>query len=145
MAYQYKNGSLITSLAQKLPAETKFQIASYCTPPMLSSLASVASALQPQAEATLYSSIAVSTDRIELLQHVFETLETNPQKAGFVRFLSVEAMTWNSHADDETVETSVNYSAGKKLLDVLPKLISLTDLRLKFHPGSYDPLLKSTL
>ncbi|KAG6844095.1 hypothetical protein H0H87_009835 [Tephrocybe sp. NHM501043] len=106
---------------------------------MLCSLALAASELQPEAEEKLYSSIAVSADRIDSLQHVFETLETNPQKAGFVRFLTVEAMTMDPE------QTGQNYIAVQELLALLPKLISLTDLRLKIYPWSYDPLLESML
>ncbi|KAG6809914.1 hypothetical protein H0H92_014112 [Tricholoma furcatifolium] len=146
---------------QNLPSETKLHIASHCTPHELFSLALVASDLQPEAEEMLYSSIAVNSNRFESLQRAFKTLSENPQKAGFVKFLSVEVIDLPgpqkpqivrrfltlkgmvdldspSHEKPSTVKTSRNYIAAQALLAVLPKLTSLTDLRMKFHNRSSE-------
>ncbi|KAG6849241.1 hypothetical protein H0H93_010257 [Arthromyces matolae] len=119
----------MASKYQQLPPETRLQIASYCTPPTLSALALVAPEIRPEAEEILYSSIAVTARHFNSLVLVFETLEGNPQKAGLVELLEVDAM--NSRGDG-SVETNKSYIAGQALLRLLPNLISLRDLRLKF-------------
>ncbi|KAG6828995.1 hypothetical protein H0H92_006067 [Tricholoma furcatifolium] len=138
MAYQ---GRFTISHVQKLPAETKLEIASYCTPSMLTSLALVASGLRHEAEKELYYSIAFNADRIQNLQRAFETLATNPQKAQYVRFLTVEAMAIDRRINKQIglVNTRI---AAQALLAVLPKLVSLTDLRVKFHPDCTDETLQ---
>ncbi|KAG6825699.1 hypothetical protein H0H92_002785 [Tricholoma furcatifolium] len=124
-----------TMAYQELPAEIKFNIASYCTPSTLCSLALVASGLQPQAEQMLYSAIAFNAfNQIEALQRAFESITTNPQKAQYVRFLAVEAMMTHIPADKMIAFTNINIAA-KSILSILPKLTSLTDLRLKFEPA----------
>ncbi|KAG6806765.1 hypothetical protein H0H93_002472 [Arthromyces matolae] len=107
---------------------------------MLSSLALVARGLQPEAEEMLYSALVLDTDRPEALHQAFDTLSTNPQKAAFVRFLVVETVFIDQLNSDDSVthdnssETSQDHriALGKALISVLPKLISLKDLRLKF-------------
>ncbi|KAG6847574.1 hypothetical protein H0H93_007294 [Arthromyces matolae] len=119
-----------------LPVETRLQIAAYCTPSTLSSLALVTSILQREAEKTLYSSISLNTDHIESLKQAFQTLGTNPRKAATVQFFAVEAI---DRRNDDPVEADIRRFLVRELIQTLPKLTSLTNLRLDFRPRCPQP------
>ncbi|KAG6830661.1 hypothetical protein H0H92_015388 [Tricholoma furcatifolium] len=106
--------------AEKLPREIKALIASYCSPPAtLASLAVVQRAFQVEAERNMYASIAVTNSKPFERDRVYETLAVNQRKAGYVRFLQVDAF--------------LSCSQDKFIASILPTLVSIKDLRLKFN------------
>ena len=67
-----------------LPSELKHRIAELSTHDTLASLAQTHTAFQKEAEQALYRSLSNPSFKC------LETLATNPEKAGFVHFLTME-------------------------------------------------------
>ena len=99
-----------------LPSELKHLIAELSSYDSLASLARTHTALQREAEQALYRTL--SNPSLNCL----ETLATNSEKAGFVRFLATKH-----------VDTNDDYGkrAIKCLLNALVNMHSLTDFRLR--------------
>ncbi|KAG6810404.1 hypothetical protein H0H92_011992, partial [Tricholoma furcatifolium] len=105
-----------------LPSELKADIASYCSPAALTSLA-LQRQFQVEAERALYATIVVTSDSASSRQlGVLETLAASREKATYVRFLQVAL---KRHSPEHDI-------AAKALMSVLPTLVSLKDLRMRF-------------
>ncbi|KAG6856416.1 hypothetical protein H0H87_004709, partial [Tephrocybe sp. NHM501043] len=108
----------------------KLEIAQYCSAATLSSLALVERGFQAHAERELYTSIAVTS---ESFTGVFKTLALNIKKGELIRFLTVEACR---------MQPSENHLLAKALLSILPTLVSLKDLRVRFLADLETSLIK---
>ncbi|KAG6812152.1 hypothetical protein H0H92_004151 [Tricholoma furcatifolium] len=111
------------SAAERLPSEVKTHIASYCSQTTLTSFARVHRIFQVEAEQALYATIAVTRHSTSRQLSVFETLAVNLEKAACVRFLQVGFRRRSLSQHD---------FAAKALIPVLPTLVSLKDLRIRF-------------
>ncbi|KAG6827143.1 hypothetical protein H0H92_013036 [Tricholoma furcatifolium] len=109
----------------RLPSELKALIASYCSSAALVSLALLQRQFQAEAERALYATVVVTSYSLKSPRHlsVFETLAASREKATYVRFLQVAFRRPSPEHD----------MAAKALMPVLPTLVSLKDLRLRFE------------
>ena len=112
---------------QLLPAELRCYIVelSSGSPSSLAALARTHTAYQREAEKALYDTVYISASSIDSLK-CMETLATNSQKAALVRFLIVEFASDNFYR---------NRIVGTYLLESLINMHSLSDFRVKSHPG----------
>ena len=112
---------------QLLPSELKCLIVelSSGSPNSLAALARTHSSYQREAERALYDTISIFTSRDDSLK-CMETLATNPEKAAFVRFLTIE------YARDNIVK---NRRVTTYLLQSLLNMHSLSDFRIRSRPG----------
>ena len=97
-----------------LPSELKHRIAELSSHDSLASLARTHTAIQTQAEQALYGTLSYPSMRC------LETLATNSEKAGFVRFLKV--------ASECVIDDHLR--AMDYLLKALVNMHSLSDFRL---------------
>ena len=103
-----------------LPSELKHRIAELSSKDTLTSLARTHPAFQSEAEQALYRTLSNPS----LI--CFETLATNPEKAGFVHFLTMECF----RQKQKNWRTTMEY-----LLDALVNMHCLSDFRLRFLRG----------
>jgi hypothetical protein len=103
-----------------LPPELKHRIVELSSHVTLASLARTHTAYQVVAEQALYHSL--HDPSLECL----ETLATNPEKAGFVRFLSMDSENVYLKDSDDRLQREISY-----LLNALVNMHSLSDLRLR--------------
>ena len=118
-----------------LPSELKHHIAELSSRDSLASLAQTHTAYQKEAEQALYRTL--SNPSLKCL----ETLATNSEKAGLVRFLAIE------YVPHEYVpyENDEHWRAIDYLLNALVDMHSLSDLRLRMPRSCYEvqPWVKS--
>jgi hypothetical protein len=107
-----------------LPPELKHRIVELSSHATLASLARTHTACQVVAEQALYRSI--HNPSLECL----ETLATNSEKAGFVRFLTMEH-PFNFEDLDDRLQRAISYDLLNALLAALVNMHSLSDLRLR--------------
>ena len=104
-----------------LPSELKHRIAELSSHDSLASLARTHTDYQREAELALYRTL--SNPSMKCL----ETLATNSEKAGFVRFLALEY-----DFDKNDYQRTISH-----LLDALVDMHSLSDLRLRMRPHDH--------
>jgi hypothetical protein len=115
-----------------LPPELKHRIVELSSHDTLASLARTHTTYQIVAEQALYLRVSLYDPFVKCL----ETLATNSEKAGFVRFLTMEYIYFkNPH--QRTISCLLNES--------LVNMHSLSDLRLRMHWSYYkmQGLMKS--
>ena len=115
-----------------LPSELKHRIVELSSRDSLASLARTHTAYQSEAEQALYRTI--SNPSLNCL----ETLATNSEKAGFVRFL---AMGHVDYETDDCHRKSIDYL----LSNVLVNMHSLSDFRLRMPPCEVQPWIESRI
>ena len=107
-----------------LPPELKHGIVKLSPPNTLASLARTHPALQVVAEQALYLSLH------NPVLKCLETLATNSEKAGFVRFLTMDIYYYENNPDGLNWEPAmISY-----LLNALVNMHSLSDLRMRLSP-----------
>ena len=107
-----------------LPPELKHGIVKLSPPNTLASLARTHPALQVVAEQALYLSLH------NPVLKCLETLATNSEKAGFVRFLTMDIYYYENNPDGLNWEQAmISY-----LLNALVNMHSLSDLRMRLSP-----------
>lgn len=120
-----------------LPLELKRGIAAFCSPKDLASLAQVHTSYQVEAERMLYrhmAAIQINSDSSVALN----TLKTRPQKAIFVRSLTVEfPLRWNG------IDVAV-FAATASLCDALVHMEALVGLRIRL-PYLEDDSIKTQI
>ncbi|KAJ3521656.1 hypothetical protein NMY22_g12223 [Coprinellus aureogranulatus] len=125
-----------TTRTKDLPAELKAIVVSFSSVDTLPNIALANKELRHFAEKSLYSYVIVRTydQRIRALK----TLVTSPEKAMYVKYLSVEFYRLARDTDDSVIEW---------LLQVAPAMKNLTDLRLRLRPdlASYFNRLQGAL
>lgn len=118
-----------------LPLELKRSIATFCNPKDLASLAQVHTSYQVEAERMLYRHMAI---RINPDIVVLNTLKNRPQKAIFVRSLTVEfPLRWNG------TDVAV-FAATASLCDALVHMEALVGLRIRL-PYLEDDSIKTQI
>jgi hypothetical protein len=120
---------------QLLPSELKHLIVELCSgsPSSLAALARTHSAYQSKAEKALYDTLSIFASN-DNSSKCMKTLATNPKKAAFVRFLTIEFASENI---DENCERRVTTYLSKSLID----MHSLSDFRvLRSHLGNEGPI-----
>ena len=117
-----------------LPSELKHRIAELSSHDSLASLARTHTAYQREAEQALYRTL--SNPSLNCL----ETLATNSEKAGFVRFLAMPVgyFKFPYEKDHPSHQRATSY-----LLDALVNMHSLSDLRLRMPRYEVQPWMKS--
>ena len=112
---------------QLLPAELKHLIVELSSDDSLAALARTHSTFQRVAEKALYDTISIYASSNDSLRCV-ETLAQNSEKAGFVRFLTIE-YTYNEYIN-------LNRIATTNLLKSLINMHSLSDFRIRSRSSS---------
>ncbi|KAF8800009.1 hypothetical protein BYT27DRAFT_7118759, partial [Phlegmacium glaucopus] len=85
-----------------LPPELKHHITKLSSPHSLASLARTHTAYQREAEQALYHTLSIRPFKESSLI-CLETLATNPEKAGFVRFLTMECAPNKTYSDQQAM------------------------------------------
>jgi hypothetical protein len=101
-----------------LPSELKHHIAELSSRDSLASLARTHATFRIEAEQVLYRTL--SNPSLKCL----ETLATNSEKAGFVRFLTMEYVYYSDYTNDR--QQAISY-----MLTALVNMRSLSDFRLR--------------
>ncbi|KAG6807967.1 hypothetical protein H0H92_005870, partial [Tricholoma furcatifolium] len=114
--------------AEKLPLEIKANIANYCSPATLTSLAVVQRTFQVEAERHLYARLSIRSSKP--FKGLFETLAVNGRKAAYIRFFQVDAFVSYGIPEHKIVAEAV--------ISTLTALVSLKDLRLKLPLREHD-------
>ena len=106
-----------------LPSELKHRIAELSSQDSLASLARTHTSYQREAEQALYRTLSDPSMKC------LETLATNSEKAGFVRFLALESYYFKN---DYHRQRAISY-----LSNALVDMHSLSDLRLRMRPHDH--------
>ena len=119
-----------------LPSELKHRIAELSTHDTLASLARTHTAFQKEAEQALYRSLSNPSFKC------LETLATNPEKAGFVHFLTMECFRQKKRkkkGNDDHRREMIEF-----LLNALVNMHCLSDFRLRFlRAHELEPWIES--
>ena len=119
-----------------LPSELKHRIAELSSKDTLASLARTHTTFQIEAEQALYRTL--SHPSLKCL----ETLATNPEKAGFVHFLTMECFHQKKKEkkrDYDHQQATIEY-----LLNALVNMHCLSDFRLRFlRAHELEPWIES--
>ena len=115
-----------------LPSELKHRIAELSSCNSLASLARTHTAYQREAEQALYRTLYIHTRDDDSLK-CLNTLATNPEKAGFVCFLTMECVP---------SENNENRRAMTYLINALIHMHSLSDFRLRTHCDEAETWIK---
>ena len=116
---------------QSLPSELKCHIAELLAvdyPDTLAALARTHTSYQREAEKALYDTIYIYTSEEDSVQ-CMEALARYPEKAGLVRFLTVEYVEDNTHK---------NRKVTGYLSRSLTHMHALSDFRLRSCPGGVE-------
>jgi hypothetical protein len=120
---------------QFLPLELKHLIVlelSSDSPSSLAALALTHTSYQREAEKALYDGLYIIAHRDESLK-CMKTLATNLKKAALVRFLTIEYVY-----DDLANNRSVMTYLSKSIIN----MHTLSDIRIRSHPGDYAKTMK---
>ena len=110
---------------QSLPSEIKHLIAELSSPSSLAALAQTHTTYQRAAEEALYDTIFISALSDNSLK-CMEILATMPEKAGLVRYLTIEYAR-NNNVKNRSLTTYLSKS--------LVNMHSLSDFRIRSGPG----------
>ena len=94
----------------------------------MAALARTHTAYQREAEKALYETLCIHTSSDDSLK-CMETLAKNSEKAGLVRFLTIEYAPYNTHK---------NRRATTYMLKGLINMRSLSDFRVRSYPGGVE-------